>query len=364
MWDAQPVITADGVVVPGAEGSGLLAMGRPFGMETHNKKAREVFVGNLLQGQVTQQHIKQFFLELFLKVPQFLDKYPHLVTTGPVVDAQMSSDGKFAFVEFATEELAVTALEFDRCELLGRQIKTGRSNSFVPQGYVPPPLDVTMLRAAGFIQGHVKLGSVNTAETKKQRELFVGQLPVGITAEAVRDLFVSGCQHLPEYRAEMGPPVINVDMSSSNQYCFVEFQSHDLATAAKGIFNDLEVLGKKLTVNRPSGYTPPGTPGPALAAGVTGMQLGGMPQPPALQLQQQGGMIRPLPTDFRVGDWICGGCQNHNFKSKEQCFKCGSPKSQGVGLGITGLEQPVEGQGAMNAGAMAAANFMQQYDGR
>ena len=27
-----------------------------------------------------------------------------------------------------------------------------------------------------------------------------------------------------------------------------------------------------------------------------------------------------------AGDWMCGGCGQHNFRSRQECFKCASPK--------------------------------------
>jgi hypothetical protein len=42
-------------------------------------------------------------------------------------------EGKFAFVELKTEELATQALHLDKVELCGRPINVGR-----PKGYVDP----------------------------------------------------------------------------------------------------------------------------------------------------------------------------------------------------------------------------------
>ena len=44
----------------------------------------------------------------------------------------MSVAGRFAFVELRTEELATTAMQLDKTELLGRPMNIGR-----PKGYVP-----------------------------------------------------------------------------------------------------------------------------------------------------------------------------------------------------------------------------------
>jgi len=123
--------------------------------------------------------------------------------------------------------------------------------------------------------------------------------------------------HLPDFRADLGAPVLNVDLHTSGTYAFVEFQSHGLATSAKGLFHNMEVMGKRLTVDRPTGYVPPGQVGlPSLPMGL------GMPGLPQISAG--------LPANFRQGDWICAACNNHNFASKDICFKCTAGKTAGL----------------------------------
>jgi len=58
---------------------------------------------------------------------------PNPVATPPVVSAQISGEGKFAFVELRTEDLASAAMFLDKFELFGRSMNVGR-----PRGYVQP----------------------------------------------------------------------------------------------------------------------------------------------------------------------------------------------------------------------------------
>jgi len=54
------------------------------------------------------------------------------------------------------------------------------------------------------------------------------------------------------------------------------------------------------------GYSPYSQPGPQMLGGkACGKQL-------------------------RPGDWVCPGCQNHNYASRTECNKCGQPKAQQV----------------------------------
>lgn len=90
------------------------------------RKAREVYVGNLAQGLVTEEMLLSMFREavgaLFPDVPQ-----PH------VRRCALEAGGKYAFVEFATKEMATVALSLKGMQLFGRPLNVNR-----PVGYVEP----------------------------------------------------------------------------------------------------------------------------------------------------------------------------------------------------------------------------------
>ena len=46
--------------------------------------------------------------------------------------------------------------------------------------------------------------------------------------------------------------------------------------------------------------------------------------------QQQSGQ-QQLPPNFKEGDWMCPKCNAHNFRDKDQCFKCGTDRPAGSG---------------------------------
>jgi splicing factor U2AF 65 kDa subunit len=93
-----------------------------------NKKQREVYVGNLVIGNVTDLMLRELFnaaLAHFVADP---------VTRPPVVSVTMDGSGRFGFVELRTEELAADAMKLDKINLGGREINVGR-----PKGYIEPP---------------------------------------------------------------------------------------------------------------------------------------------------------------------------------------------------------------------------------
>uniref|UniRef100_A0A383VCI1 RRM domain-containing protein n=1 Tax=Tetradesmus obliquus TaxID=3088 RepID=A0A383VCI1_TETOB len=90
------------------------------------RKSREIYIGNLAIGTVTIEMLTELFNAALAGM------VPDPVTNPPVLTVKMDNTGRFAFVEFRTEELATTAMTLDKTELCGRQMNIGR-----PKGYVP-----------------------------------------------------------------------------------------------------------------------------------------------------------------------------------------------------------------------------------
>lgn len=212
-----------------------------------NKKAREIYVGNLPVGHSSVSALKDHFNQIFSSLPEYNDKYQSMKQFGAVRDVKLSACGMFGFIEFWTEELAVTALELDKHDFFGRPMKVGRPTGFTLSHTPPPPLDLSALKR------HAP--SRSNAPEKKSRELYVGNLPVGaISADLLRELFEPACLVLPDYQPHLGPPVIHVELQGEGRFAFVEFQNEGICNAALQIFNGMDVLGRRITVGRPQGY--------------------------------------------------------------------------------------------------------------
>eukprot|EP01067_Filipodium_phascolosomae_P008370 Filipodium_phascolosomae@DN7095_c0_g1_i1.p1 len=262
-------------------------------VQASDKKQRELYVGNLAIGLVTADTLKEFIIGLFNALPDFHRKY---ATLGPpVVHVQLSGDGKYAFVELKDEALAATAIKFNKTELCGRALNIGRPSGYIASPIQPEPLDISPLTNAGIVPAVGAAALTN----KKQREVYVGNLPIGmVTPQMLKELFTKPMTILPEFDPLLGPPVLNVDLGTEGRYAFVEFQSEKLATAALNTFQNLQLYGRQLSLGRPAGYVPPG--GIPLAVnqlpGVNPMMLHTQPgvspymtMPPAPQAQP------PLP---------------------------------------------------------------------
>ncbi|GLI61296.1 hypothetical protein VaNZ11_003650 [Volvox africanus] len=93
---------------------------------TADRKAREIYVGNLAIGVVTSDMLKELFNTILA------NQVPDPANAPPVVNVNLdSAAGRFAFVEFRTRELTDAAIQLDKLELCGRQMNIGR-----PKGYV------------------------------------------------------------------------------------------------------------------------------------------------------------------------------------------------------------------------------------
>lgn len=61
----------------------------------------------------------------------------------------------------------------------------------------------------------------------------------------------------------------------------------------------------------------------------------------------------------RAGDWMCSGCGNHNFASRQSCNKCAAPKpSGGGGYGGFVLQPAAGGTGHYSADNMRPGDWM------
>eukprot|EP00879_Flechtneria_rotunda_P017065 GHRR01017872.1.p1 GENE.GHRR01017872.1~~GHRR01017872.1.p1 ORF type:complete len:362 (+),score=139.44 GHRR01017872.1:443-1528(+) len=118
-----PTLTNPAALVAAATAGGAAAA--PMN-ETQARKSREIYIGNLAIGTVTMEMLSELFNAALAGMA------PDPVTNPPVVNVKMDTTGRFAFVEFRTEELATTAMTLDKTELCGRQMNIGR-----PKGYVP-----------------------------------------------------------------------------------------------------------------------------------------------------------------------------------------------------------------------------------
>eukprot|EP00887_Chlorella_sp_A99_P001501 scaffold8.g1501.t1 len=102
---------------------------------TADRKAREIYIGNLAIGIITQELLAEFFNQARGCRCVFASMVPDPTAQPPVVHINMDSTGRFAFVEFRYEEMVDKAVQMDKIvELGGRVMNIGR-----PKGYVPPP---------------------------------------------------------------------------------------------------------------------------------------------------------------------------------------------------------------------------------
>lgn len=94
------------------------------------------------------------------------------------------------------------------------------------------------------------------ADTKAQRELYLGNLPAGITGQQLMQ-FLNQVATAVKVNSMPGEPVVGCTMGGSGaNFAFVEFRTSE--EAANGLrLNGVELLGCQLKVGRPKGYTGP-----------------------------------------------------------------------------------------------------------
>jgi splicing factor U2AF 65 kDa subunit len=109
---------------------------------TLDRKQREAYVGNLAVGVITKELLEEFFnqaLSHMMKDP---------IATPPVININMDAQGRFAFVEFRTRELANQSMMMDKLvEVHGRHLHVGRPKGYLEPTGPPLPLEIAAPQA-------------------------------------------------------------------------------------------------------------------------------------------------------------------------------------------------------------------------
>merc|ERR1719356_1384633 len=119
-------------------------------------------------------------------------------------------------------------------------------------------------------------------DNKAMRELYVGNLPAGITAPQLVQ-FLNQVSQAVKVNSLPGEPVLGATMGGGGLFAFVEFRTAE--EAANGLrLNGVELLGCQLKVGRPKGYAGPesagaagGFPGLSGALALPGVSGGAAP---------------------------------------------------------------------------------------
>jgi len=112
---------------------GQQAVFKPLPMSMTDKKARDVYVGNLLQNVVTGEMLSEYFTAQLGILPGYEP------STGPVImNVAMGGMGKFAFLEMRDTTLVDYMMTLDnKLELCGRSLKLGRAKGVTNIGPSP-----------------------------------------------------------------------------------------------------------------------------------------------------------------------------------------------------------------------------------
>mmetsp|Transcript_53539 Transcript_53539/g.116853 ORF Transcript_53539/g.116853 Transcript_53539/m.116853 type:complete len:567 (-) Transcript_53539:133-1833(-) len=167
---------------------------------------------------------------------------------------------------------------------------------------------------AAALQGGLNLaGGMNAisplalaADTKGMRELYVGNLPAGITSPQLVQ-FLNQVAQAVKVNTLPGEPVTGATMGGGGLFAFVEFRTAE--EAANGLrLNGVELLNCQLKVGRPKGYTGPESAGGgplALGNGAPGLgdlmaQHGALGRPGQLMLPGMPGAGPATAIDHRL----------------------------------------------------------------
>jgi len=238
------------------------------------KKQRTLYIGNMPPGMASEQMVTGLFTQAVTSCEGF-----DASLGPPIMGVQLCGGGTYCLVEFRDLQLCETALQFNGMELAGRQLKinhpTGHRCPDPPTAPLRAPIALLQkYRVAVSRTGDLPMPTLLTESDRradrKQRELFVGNLAMGVvTSQMLEMLFSEPLRTIPGNDANPVPPVVEAKVDNSGKFGFVEFRDEPTCEVALHLFNGMPLCGRPMHVARPAGYMPPeGSQAPAaLAAG-------------------------------------------------------------------------------------------------
>lgn len=207
---------------------------------TADRKAREIYIGNLAIGIITQELLAEFFNQVFASM------VPDPTAQPPVVHINMDSTGRFAFVEFRYEEMVDKAVQMDKIvELGGRVMNIGR-----PKGYVPPPPGQPRLGAPAPALSAV-VAQQQSGPPPTTALLLAGLLPAGQLRKAEDRRILEEEVHDEAVRhgnvaAVVAPPPPDAYQDRLPGRCYIMYASTEEARKAQPVFDGRTLDGNTI----------------------------------------------------------------------------------------------------------------------
>ncbi|OWF52954.1 Splicing factor U2AF 50 kDa subunit [Mizuhopecten yessoensis] len=124
------------------------------------------------------------------------------------------------------------------------QYKSMQGNGQIPQTITVPNVALT----------NTTVPFAGSAISRQARRLYVGNIPFGVTEEAMMDFFNHQMKMTGLAQAD-GSPVIAVQINLDKNFAFLEFRSVDETTQAMA-FDGINFQGQSLKIRRPRDYQP------------------------------------------------------------------------------------------------------------
>ncbi|KAK1150689.1 splicing factor U2AF 65 kDa subunit isoform X3 [Acipenser oxyrinchus oxyrinchus] len=133
----------------------------------------------------------------------------------------------------------ITPLQYKAMQAAGQIPATALLPTMTPDGLAVTPTPVPV---------------VGSQMTRQARRLYVGNIPFGITEEAMMDFF-NAQMRLGGLTQAPGNPVLAVQINQDKNFAFLEFRSVDETTQAMA-FDGIIFQGQSLKIRRPHDYQP------------------------------------------------------------------------------------------------------------
>ncbi|XP_042198257.1 splicing factor U2AF 65 kDa subunit isoform X6 [Callorhinchus milii] len=143
-------------------------------------------------------------------------------------------------------------------------------------GQIPATALLATSTAGGVTITPTQVPIIGSQMTRQARRLYVGNIPFGVTEEAMADFF-NAQMRLAGLSQAPGNPVLAVQINQDKNFAFLEFRSVDETTQAMA-FDGIIFQGQSLKIRRPHDYQPlPGVVSTVVPDSPHKLFIGGLP---------------------------------------------------------------------------------------
>jgi splicing factor U2AF 65 kDa subunit len=232
-WDVKPATLVNPA---GIGGAATVVAAAPLASQA-TRHARRLYVGGL-QPPIVQDELEEYFTRVIRERIRFVHN-PLPEGSRPVMSIYINQERRFAFVEFATIELACAVIKMDGIEYQGMPLRIKRPNDYQPH-MLPPG---TRERAEDVNLSGISNANLFEGVSESRQRVFIGNLPPTVDEGGLKAVFSA-------FGAIKSLYLVRDSAGISKGFGFVEYEDEAIADAVCSQLNGMDIASRPIVVSK------------------------------------------------------------------------------------------------------------------